>query len=138
MLCLYTYAGCGWFLWRTAQFVFGFYINCTGGGQVQQHAQTQSFLLQENTRCPSILPAPICVLRVTNVHVLPLPIPPCMMQATPADVALITAAAFIANVFESYLGASLQGKVEWLNNDIVNVLQISVAAALAVLGKYYL
>lgn len=67
------------------------------------------------------------------VCVLPRP-----LQATPADVVLITAAAFIANVFESYLGASLQGKVEWLNNDIVNVLQISVAAALAVLGKYYL
>jgi uncharacterized membrane protein len=60
------------------------------------------------------------------------------MQATPVDVAIITAAAFIANVFESYLGASLQGRVDWLNNDIVNVLQISVAAALAVTGKQYL
>lgn len=60
------------------------------------------------------------------------------MQATPSDVAIITAAAFIANVFESYLGAALQGRVEWLNNDIVNVLQISVAAALAVTAKYYL
>jgi uncharacterized membrane protein len=60
------------------------------------------------------------------------------MQATQVDVAIITAAAFIANVFESYLGASLQGRVDWLNNDIVNVLQISVAAALAVTGKHYL
>lgn len=70
-----------------------------------------------------------------GLYLLPLILP---LQATPSDVALITAAAFIANVFESYLGASLQGKVDWLNNDIVNVLQISVAAALAVLGKYYL
>ncbi len=61
-----------------------------------------------------------------------------LLQATPTDVALITAAAFIANVFESYIGAALQGKVDWLNNDIVNVLQISVAAALAVTAKYYL
>lgn len=63
---------------------------------------------------------------------------PVLLQATPADVAIITAAAFIANVFESYIGAALQGKVSWLNNDIVNVLQISVAAALAVTGKFYL
>jgi uncharacterized membrane protein len=60
-----------------------------------------------------------------------------LLQATPADVAIITAAAFVANVFESYIGAALQGKVEWLNNDIVNVIQISVAAALAVTGKFY-
>ena len=43
------------------------------------------------------------------------------------------AAAFIANTAESVLGASLQGRVAWLSNDIVNVLQISLAAALAVL-----
>lgn len=61
-----------------------------------------------------------------------------VIQASASDVAIITGAAFLANVFESYLGASLQGRVEWLNNDIVNVLQISVAAALAVTAKYYL
>ncbi|WIA15208.1 hypothetical protein OEZ85_001887 [Tetradesmus obliquus] len=59
-------------------------------------------------------------------------------QTTPSDAVLVTAAAFLANVFESYLGAVIQGKVEWLNNDLVNVIQISVAAALAVLAKYYL
>ena len=43
------------------------------------------------------------------------------------------AAAFIANTAESVLGASLQGRVAWLSNDVVNLLQISLAAALAVL-----
>lgn len=44
----------------------------------------------------------------------------------------VTGAAALANLFESWLGATAQGKVEWLSNDLVNVLQISLAAALAV------
>jgi uncharacterized membrane protein len=43
----------------------------------------------------------------------------------------ITAAAFLANLFESWLGASVQGRLDWLTNDLVNVLQISLAAVLA-------
>ncbi|EFN51816.1 hypothetical protein CHLNCDRAFT_27602 [Chlorella variabilis] len=43
----------------------------------------------------------------------------------------ITAAAFVANLFESWLGATAQGRLAWLSNDVVNVLQISVAALLA-------
>ena len=94
------------------------------------------------------------------------------------DVALITGAAFVANVVESYLGAALQararacaaaragaralarasvpralrltawnaacrcrcrqGRVAWLTNDWVNVIQISLAAGLAVAGKHLL
>ena len=42
------------------------------------------------------------------------------------------AAAFVANLAESYLGAAVQGRVAWLSNDLVNVLQISLAAALGV------
>jgi len=45
--------------------------------------------------------------------------------------AAVAAAAFVANVFESWLGATVQGRLAWLTNDLVNVLQISVAAALA-------
>ncbi len=45
---------------------------------------------------------------------------------------MVAAAAVAANVFESYLGAVAQGRVGWLTNDLVNVIQISVAAALAV------
>lgn len=52
------------------------------------------------------------------------------------DAGIITAASFLANVFESYLGAIVQGRLAWLNNDLVNVIQISVAAALAVTAKY--
>ena len=46
--------------------------------------------------------------------------------------AVVAAAATAANLFESWLGATAQGRVEWLNNDIVNAIQIAVAAGLAV------
>ncbi|KAL4853981.1 Glutamate-1-semialdehyde 2 [Chlorella vulgaris] len=52
-------------------------------------------------------------------------------QADIYGVAAITAAAFLANLFESWLGATVQGRLAWLSNDIVNVVQIVVAAALA-------
>jgi uncharacterized membrane protein len=41
------------------------------------------------------------------------------------------AAALVANYFESFLGASVQGGVPWLTNDVVNMIQITLAAALA-------
>ncbi|KAL4450712.1 hypothetical protein ABPG77_001068 [Micractinium sp. CCAP 211/92] len=43
----------------------------------------------------------------------------------------VTVAAFAANIFESWLGATAQGRLPWLSNDLVNVLQITLAAALA-------
>ncbi len=43
----------------------------------------------------------------------------------------------VANTFESYLGATVQGRVAWLSNDLVNMIQISVAAAIAIIGKMY-
>lgn len=53
--------------------------------------------------------------------------------------ALICAcAATAANIFESWIGASSQGKVEWLTNDTVNMIQICAAAALACTAKYIL
>lgn len=55
-------------------------------------------------------------------------------QVTPADAVLVAGAATAANLFESVLGAAVQGRVAWLSNDVVNALQISVAAALAVGG----
>jgi uncharacterized protein (TIGR00297 family) len=46
----------------------------------------------------------------------------------------VVVAAVIANTVESWVGAALQGRpgLEWLNNDAVNVLQISLAAGLTV------
>ena len=44
-------------------------------------------------------------------------------------------AAIVANLAESMLGAVLQGRQTWLNNDAVNMLQICFAAALAVLAS---
>ncbi|KAK9832648.1 hypothetical protein WJX81_006957 [Elliptochloris bilobata] len=52
-------------------------------------------------------------------------------QVTLADAAVVAAAATAANLFESLLGAAVQGRVTWLSNDAVNALQISVASALA-------
>ena len=44
----------------------------------------------------------------------------------------ITAASFVANIAESILGASLQGKSAWLTNDLVNVFQICLASVLSI------
>lgn len=46
----------------------------------------------------------------------------------------MAAAATVANLFESFLGAILQGREgsEWLNNDAVNMIQICAAAGLAI------
>ena len=50
------------------------------------------------------------------------------------DAAVLVAATVLANTFESYLGAALQGKegAEWLTNDVVNAIQICLASALAI------
>lgn len=55
----------------------------------------------------------------------------CQPQVDARGAAAVTAAAFLANLFESWLGATVQGRLPWLTNDLVNVLQICVAAALA-------
>ncbi|KAG2427964.1 hypothetical protein HXX76_011951 [Chlamydomonas incerta] len=49
-----------------------------------------------------------------------------------AAAGVVAGAAVVANLAESYLGASVQGRLPWLTNDLVNMLQISLAAALAV------
>ncbi|RLN24386.1 putative conserved membrane protein-like [Panicum miliaceum] len=56
-------------------------------------------------------------------------------QVGVSQVAVCLVASQIANYGESYIGATLQDKegFEWLNNDIVNVLNISIGAILAVL-----
>lgn len=50
---------------------------------------------------------------------------------------LCVLASQVANLCESYVGATLQGRkgYEWLNNDLVNVLNISIGATLCILGK---
>lgn len=53
------------------------------------------------------------------------------MQVDWQGALICAAAATFANIFESWLGATSQGKVEWLNNDVVNMIQITIAAALA-------
>lgn len=44
---------------------------------------------------------------------------------------ICTIAATIANVTESYIGATAQDSIEWLTNDAVNVIQICLAAGIA-------
>ena len=55
-----------------------------------------------------------------------------LMQVDRVGALIVVGAATVANFFESYLGASLQGKYEWLTNDVVNMIQISVAALIAI------
>jgi uncharacterized membrane protein len=62
----------------------------------------------------------------------------CLPQVDLTDATIVAAAAVAANIFESYLGAVVQDKVPWLTNDIVNAIQISVAALLAAGAKQLL
>ncbi|KAF8696300.1 hypothetical protein HU200_037206 [Digitaria exilis] len=61
-------------------------------------------------------------------------------QVNVSQVAVCLLASQIANYGESYIGATMQDKegFEWLNNDIVNVLNISIGAILAVLMQQLL
>ncbi|GMH35639.1 hypothetical protein BSKO_03507 [Bryopsis sp. KO-2023] len=56
-------------------------------------------------------------------------------QVTLQGALIVFGACVAANLFESYLGASMQGQIPWLTNDVVNMLQISVAAALAISAR---
>ena len=51
---------------------------------------------------------------------------------------VIASAAVLANTFESFLGASIQGRpgFKWLTNDLVNMIQITLAAILAMIGCF--
>ena len=56
------------------------------------------------------------------------------LQADGQGALAITGAAFLANLFESWLGATAQGRVAWLSNDLVNMVQITLAAAFAMVA----
>ncbi len=60
------------------------------------------------------------------------------LQVTVQGAGVVAAAAIVANLFESFLGAALQGKALWLTNDIVNAIQISLAASIALVMTAYL
>ncbi|XP_047059093.1 protein VTE6, chloroplastic-like [Lolium rigidum] len=61
-------------------------------------------------------------------------------QVNVPQVVLCVLASQIANFGESLIGATLQDKegFEWMNNDVVNVLNISAGAILAVLMQWFL
>ena len=52
-------------------------------------------------------------------------------QVRVVEAGCVVAAAVVANLLESVVGASVQGRAPWLTNDAVNVLQICVAAGVA-------
>lgn len=56
-------------------------------------------------------------------------------QITAQGAVVCVVASQIANLFESYAGATLQDRqgFKWINNDLVNVLNISLGAALAMI-----
>ena len=64
--------------------------------------------------------------------------PVLILQVTLKGVSIVAGAAVVANLFESYLGAAVQGKALWLSNDIVNGIQITLAASLALVMTAYL
>ena len=47
--------------------------------------------------------------------------------------AVIAIAAFIATTAESYIGATAQGKIRFLTNEVVNFINTSIGAAVAIL-----
>ncbi|KAI5079378.1 hypothetical protein GOP47_0004857 [Adiantum capillus-veneris] len=61
-----------------------------------------------------------------------------LSQVTARDALICIIGSQVANLIESYAGATLQDKkgFEWLNNDVVNVLNISFGAALAIAASY--
>lgn len=56
-------------------------------------------------------------------------------QITGRGAVICVVASQLANFAESFAGATVQGRdgLEWLNNDVVNILNISTGAALAIL-----
>jgi uncharacterized protein (TIGR00297 family) len=55
------------------------------------------------------------------------------LLASPWEVLWCAIAAFIANNIESLIGAAFQDKYEWLTNEIVNGINTTIGAAIAVL-----
>jgi hypothetical protein len=89
------------------------------GVQVESHTTTTE------------LPNPGYTLRSTPTLADSFPDP----FRVPTAGALVCAfAAFVATTAESWLGAAIQGRAgfEWLDNDVVNGVQIVLAAAIAV------
>jgi uncharacterized membrane protein len=50
---------------------------------------------------------------------------------TPRALALVTAVGVAATLMESLIGATLQGRITWLSNEVVNGLQTLLGALLA-------
>ncbi|MFM9102720.1 MAG: DUF92 domain-containing protein, partial [Cyanobium sp.] len=48
---------------------------------------------------------------------------------------LVTLVGLVATLLESVIGATAQRRVQWLSNEMVNGIQTSLAAALALLGS---
>jgi len=59
-----------------------------------------------------------------------------LQDPIPGMAVLVTAAAVAANLMESFLGETLQGRAVWINNDALNIIQTCTAAAAAVAGHY--
>jgi uncharacterized protein (TIGR00297 family) len=50
----------------------------------------------------------------------------------PLDIVICLVAAFIATNLESVIGATLQSKIDWLTNEVVNIINTLIGAAIAV------
>jgi len=56
----------------------------------------------------------------------------------PAPLLLVAAVALLATLIESAIGATLQRRLQWLSNELVNGLQTAIAALLAMAGALLL
>ena len=54
-------------------------------------------------------------------------------DSLPPFILLITLCGFLGTLFESVIGALVQGKFRWLTNELVNALQTAIAALIAML-----
>ncbi|KAH0876196.1 hypothetical protein HID58_073558 [Brassica napus] len=66
--------------------------------------------------------------------------PDCTLVITPPEAAVCVLASQIANLGESIIGASFQDKegFKWLNNDVVNVINISLGSIVAILMQQFI
>lgn len=70
-------------------------------------------------------------LQTSTVSSLSQVLQPLSPQVTGTGAGAVVVAAVLANLLESVLGATIQSKTGWLTNDVMNVIQISCAAAAA-------
>lgn len=61
----------------------------------------------------------------------------CLRMVTPSECLIAVLAAFVATNCESLIGATAQGKVKWMTNEVVNFFNTAIGAAVAFALWYF-